>query len=115
MDIVYIKGVSASTTIGVYDHERDIKQDLKIDLEMAFNNQAAGASDDVTNALDYDAISNRTLEYVESNQHFLIESVAENLSQLLLDEFPIEQLTLTISKPAAVSAANDVGIKIVRP
>ena len=115
MDIVYIKGVSASTTIGVYDHERDIKQDLKIDLEMAFNNQAAGASDDVTNALDYDAISNRTLDYVESNQHFLIESVAENLSQLLLDEFPIEQLTLTISKPAAVSAANDVGIKIVRP
>ena len=115
MDVVYISGLSASTTIGVYDHERDIKQELKIDLEMAFNNRAAGASDDVTNALDYAAISNRTLEYVEASQHFLIEAVAENLSQLLLDEFPIEQLTLTISKPGAVNAADDVGIRIVRP
>ena len=115
MDIVYIRGVSASTTIGVYDHERDIKQELKIDLEMAFNNRATGASDNVIDALDYDAISKRTLEYVEASQHFLIEAVAENLSQLLLDEFPIEQLTLTISKPGAVSAANEVGIKIVRP
>ena len=115
MDIIYISGLTALTTIGVYNHERNIKQELKINLKMAFNNRAAGASDDISDALDYNAISKRTLEYVEASQHFLIEAVAENLSQLLLEEFPIKQLTLTISKPDAVMAAEDIGIKIIRP
>ena len=36
MDTVFIKGLDAITTIGVYEHERNIKQALKIDLEMNF-------------------------------------------------------------------------------
>ena len=115
MDIVFINGLTALTTIGVYDYERNIKQELKIDLEMAFNNRVASTSDDINDALDYDAISNFTLEYLEASQHFLIETVAENLSQLLLEKFPIKELKMTIRKPGAVKAAEDIGIQIVRP
>ena len=115
MDIVYIRGLSALTTIGVYDYERKRKQELKIDLRMAFDILAAGTSDDLSDALDYDAISKLTLRYVEGSEHFLIESVAENLSHLLLKEFPIKQLNIKISKPNAVKGADDVGIEIIRP
>ena len=115
MDTVYIKGLNAITTIGVYEHERNIKQALKIDLEMDFDNRIAGGSDDVSDALDYDAISKVTLSYVEASEHFLIEAVAENISRILLSKFAIKKLTVTISKPGAVSAAEDVGIRIVRP
>ena len=115
MNILFIKELSVYATIGVYGHEREIKQELKIDMEIDFNIHAAGATDDIADAIDYEAISNRTLEYVGGSKHFLIEAVAENLSQLLLNEFPIEQLTLTISKPGAVKNALGVGIKITRP
>ena len=115
MDIVFINGLTALTTIGVYAHERNIKQELKIDLEMAFNNRVASTSDDINDALDYDAISNFTLEYLEASQHFLIETAAEKLSQLLLKEFPIKQVKVTIRKPDAVKAAENIGVKIIRP
>jgi len=115
MDTVYIKGLTTNTVIGVYDHERDIRQPLIIDLEMTCDTRAAGRSDEVTDALDYDAVSKRTIEFVENSNYFLIEAVAENLATLLLREFPIQAISMRISKPGAVEKADDVGIIIERP
>ena len=115
MDVLFIKNLSAFATIGVHDYERNIKQEVKINMEISFNNKIASATDDITDALDYEAISKRTLQYVEASQHFLIETVAESLSELLLKEFPIDKLTLAISKPGAIKSASDVGVKVVRP
>ena len=114
MDTVYITGIRANTTIGVYDHERDIKQPLVIDLEMQCDTSAAGRSDDFTDALDYDAISRRTLEFVESSRYFLIEAVAENLAATLKKEFGISRIRIKVSKPGAVDIADDVGVTIER-
>ena len=115
MDLVFIKGLRASTTIGVYDHERNITQELLIDLEMGYDNRAAGASDNFEEALDYDAISKRAIEFIENSNHFLIEAVAENLGNLLLAEFPIIELRLTVNKPGAIAEAETVGVTIKRP
>ncbi|HIL81983.1 MAG TPA: dihydroneopterin aldolase, partial [Pseudomonadales bacterium] len=46
--------------------------------------------------------------------YYLIESVAEQLSQILFDEFPIMQLKIKITKPGAVDIADAVGIMIER-
>ena len=115
MDTVFIQGLKATTTIGVYQHERKIKQTIIIDLKMSFDNRPPGLSDNLGDALDYEAISQRTISYVESSKHYLIESMAENLSRLLLEEFSIDKLILTISKPGAVSTADNIGVRIVRP
>ncbi len=115
MDTVYITGIRTNTVIGVYDHERDITQPLIIDLEMDCDTSAAGKSDNFNDALDYDAISRRALEFVEGSKYFLIEAVAENLAQTLLDEFNIQTVRIRISKPEAVDIAADVGVRIERP
>ena len=114
MDIVYIKGLSVLTTIGVYERERNIRQTLRFDLELGCDISAAGQSDAVETALDYDAISQRMISFVEASQYALIEAVAENLAAVLLSEFPIKQLKLQVSKPGAISAAADVGVIIER-
>lgn len=113
-DLVYITGLTAETIIGVYDHERLIRQTLVLDLEMKCDVRKAGRSDDVREALDYDAVSSRTIDFVEKSEYFLIEALAENLTGLLLKEFPIASLKLRISKPGAVSRAQDVGLVIER-
>lgn len=114
MDIVYISGIVAKTTIGVYKHERNISQTLKIDLELGCNTKAAGYSDDFNDALDYDAVSRRTLEFVEASDYFLIEAVAENLTRLIFQEFKTDYIKLRISKPDAVDIAEDVGVIVER-
>ena len=114
MDIIFIRGLTAATTIGVYNHERGIIQNLIIDLELGCDTTKAGASDAFEDALDYDAISRRTLAFVEQTTYYLIESVAEQLSRILFDEFPIIQLKIKITKPGAIEIADAVGIMIER-
>jgi dihydroneopterin aldolase len=114
MDMIYIDGLVASTTIGVYEHERTIKQQLIIDLELSCNTRAAGVSDNVEDALDYDAISRQTIAFVESKNYYLIEAVAENLATFLFREFPVLKLRIKIDKPGAVDVAVNVGVVIER-
>ncbi len=114
MDKVFISGIRVGTTIGVYDHERDITQDLIIDLELGCDTTKAGASDDFKDALDYDAISRRTFDFVKSTNNFLIEAVAEQLAKTLMDEFKIEEVLIRITKPGAVAIADAVGVEITR-
>ena len=113
-DTVYIQGIRCETTIGVYDHERDLIQTLVIDLQLSCDTSAAGHSDNFTDALDYDAIARRTKAFVESSSYFLIEAVAENLARLLLEEFTISRIRIKVSKPGAVDIAEDVGVIIER-
>ena len=114
MDKVFITGIRVGTTIGVYDHERTITQDLIIDLEMACDTRAAGASDNFEDALDYDAISRRTFDFVKSTNNYLLEAVAEQLADVLLKEFRIEEIHIRITKPGAVAIADAVGVEITR-
>ena len=113
-DIVYIKGLTTETVIGVYDWERNIKQAVVIDLEMAVNAAAAGATDEVVDALDYAAVSERVLEYVHASHFKLIESLAERVARLVMDEFGVPWLKLRLGKPGAVAQADDVGVVIER-
>ena len=113
-DIVYIKGLQTDTVIGVYDWERDIRQTVVLDLDMASDVAQAGANYDVTDALDYAAVSSRVMEYVGASKFKLIESLAEAVAQLVMDEFGVPWLRLRLGKPGAVREADGVGVVIER-
>ena len=114
MDLVYIRGLKADAVIGVYDWERDIRQTLVLDLEMAMDNRSAAASDAIEDAVDYDAISGRILAYVGDSEFQLIETLAERVAQLVLREFDVPWLRLRLAKPGAVAEADSVGVVIER-
>ena len=53
-------------------------------------------------------------EYVQKNNHQLIETLIENIAEILLKDFNIEYVTISISKPGAIRDSQDVGIEITR-
>ena len=55
MDIVYIRELEVKTIIGIYDWEREQKQIVSINLEMASDIWKAAESDSIEHALDYKA------------------------------------------------------------
>lgn len=114
MDKVFIKGLKAETIIGVYDWEREIRQQLLLDIELGTDIQPASKTDDLVLTLDYAAISARVIEYIQAAEFQLIETLAENVAQLLMIEFSIPWLKLTLYKPGAVSDAETVGVIIER-
>lgn len=113
-DIVFIEGLAVETVIGVYDWERDITQRLLVDLEMAWDNRAPGASDYVADALDYAAVSEFVSRCIRQIEPQLVERAAEVLAAELQSHFGISWLRLTLRKPGAVPAASAVGVRIER-
>lgn len=114
MDIVYIRGLQVDTVIGVYDWEREIRQRVVLDLEMATDVSRAAADDAIADALDYAAISQRLVAFVGASEFQLIETLAEEVAQIVRQEFAVPWLRLSVSKPGAVSEADTVGVRIER-
>jgi len=114
VDIIFLRGLQIETTIGIYDWERVIKQVVILDLEMGTDIRKAAASDDIADTLDYKALSKRLIGFVESSEFLLVETLAERVADLLLGEFSIPWLRLTVNKKGAISGASDVGIIIER-
>jgi dihydroneopterin aldolase len=114
MDIVYIRDLRIDTTIGIYDWEREIKQIVCLDLEMATDIRKAAATDDIQYALNYKDVSQRLIDYVENRNALLVETLAEEIATIILNEFNIPWLRLRLSKPGAIRGARDVGLIIER-
>ena len=114
MDIVYLKELEVETVIGIFDWERKIKQIVSLDLEMQTDVKAAAATDHIDQALDYKTIAKRLIAFIESSEFQLIETMAEQIAEIVLTEFNVPWLRLRLSKPGAVRGSKDVGVIIER-
>ena len=114
MDIVYIRELEVETLIGIYDWEREVKQVVNLDLEMATDIQQAAKSDDIKDTLDYKAVSKRLISFISGSEFLLVEAMAEQVAKIVLEEFNVPWLRLRLSKPGAARGARDVGIIIER-
>jgi dihydroneopterin aldolase len=114
MDKVFIQGLKIDTVIGIYDWEREIRQDVTLDLEMAADIKAASLTDHIDQTLDYKSVAKRLIQFVEESEFQLVETLAEKITEIVLNEFEVEWVKLTLNKGEAVSGASGVGVIIER-
>ncbi len=114
MDIVYIRELNIDTIIGIYDWERQVKQTVSLDIEMATDIRKAALSDSIEDTLDYKAVSKRLISFISESEFQLVETMAEQCAEIVLNEFSVPWLRLRLSKPGAVRGAKDVGVLIER-
>ena len=114
MDTIFLRDLEINATIGIFEWEKRIKQKVRIDLEMATDIAKAAATDSIDDTLDYKAISKRIIQFVEDSSYELIETLIEKISEIILNEFNVPWVRVTLSKPGAVRGSRDVGIVIER-
>ena len=114
MDIVYIRGLTIETTIGIHDWEKQTRRLVVLDLDMASDNARAATSDRIQDALDYDAVAKRLTREVADNRSELVETLAERCAAIVRTEFGVPWVRLTLNKPGAVGEGVDVGVVIER-
>lgn len=114
MDIVYIRDLKVDAVIGVFDWERRIRQTISLDLDMGADIRRAAASDDIADALDYKAVSKRLIEFLEQSEYQLVETLAENVCRVVMEEFSVPWVRLRVNKKGALRGAQDVGVIIER-
>lgn len=103
-------------THGVYEEECKLKQKIVVDLELFLNLKKAGKSDNLADTVDYQEVYNLIKIACEEKSFLLIETLAEEIAQKLLQNFNIFSLIIKVKKyPANLSNLIDfVGVEISR-
>lgn len=114
MDIIYLHGLKCECTIGVWEWEKAISQTLVLDIDLASDNAKAAANDDLKDALNYQAVTERVQRFAKDNAFELIETLAEKLAAVILDEFDTSWVRIKLDKGQAVKDVKNVGVIIER-
>jgi dihydroneopterin aldolase len=114
MDKIFIRGLTVETLIGIHAWEQRTPRPLIFDLELGTDIREAASSDNVRDAIDYQAVSEAVAKFTQENPVGLLETLAERLSRQLFRQFPILSLKLSINKPGAVAGVKAMGVEIDR-
>ena len=114
MDKIILTDLRIDAVIGIWDWEKRNPQTISIDLEMQTDTKQASQSDSIEDVLDYKAVSKRVKQFIQASQFNLIETLAENVAKIILEEFDVLWLKLRISKPFAIRDSRNVGVSIER-
>ena len=113
-DTIFLRGLEVECIIGFIEWERRIKQRVQIDLEMPVDCARAAATDDVADTVDYKRVAKRVIGFVEASQFLLVETMAHRMAMLILEEFGLEWIRISVNKPGAIRGSRDVGVAIER-
>ena len=113
-DRIFLRGLEVECIVGFIEWERRIKQTVVIDFEIPVDCRRAASNDAVADTVDYKKVSKRIIGFVGESHYKLVETMAHRLALLLLEEFPIEWIRLSINKPGAIRGSRDVGVQIER-
>jgi len=114
MDTIFLSDLRIETVIGIFDWERKIRQTVSLDLEMAADIRKAAAEDSIEATLDYKSVAKRLIGFVESSDFGLVETLAEAIARIVIEEYDVPWVKVTLHKPGAIRGARDVGVIIER-
>jgi dihydroneopterin aldolase len=114
MDKIFIHALKTETIVGIFDWERQVKQTVLMDIEFSADIAKAARSDSIDDTLNYKGVSKRVLAFVEESSFHLVETLAEHVAMLILEEFGVSWVSITLSKPGAIRGSRDVGVMLER-
>jgi dihydroneopterin aldolase len=96
--IIKIKNLRLKTIIGIHDWEKNIDRDIVINAEIHTNFNNALKSDKIEDAIDYDNIVNQIKNLVATNRYQLVEKMAQDMINNILEDKRINKCKLEIDK-----------------
>lgn len=114
MDKILVTDLRVRTIVGIWEWERRMPQVVSIDLEMAADIAGAAERDHIDATLDYKKVAKRVAVFVEESRFQLVETLAEKIAAIVMAEFGVAWLKVTVRKPFAVRGSRDVGVCIER-
>jgi dihydroneopterin aldolase len=113
-DRIFLRGLQVECIIGFIEWERRIKQTIVLDIELPTDCARAAETDDVTNTVDYKRVAKRLIAFVEASDFKLVETLAHRAAMIVLEEFSLPWVRISVNKPGAIRGSRDVGVSIER-
>lgn len=115
-DEIQLTGLTVFGRHGVFEHERKNGQEFVIDLRLHLSLADAAASDDVADTVHYGELAEKVAAVVAGEPVNLIETLAQRIADVVLEEQRVRQVAVTVHKPHAPIplAFSDVAVTILR-
>jgi dihydroneopterin aldolase len=114
-DYLFLEGLSVDCIIGLADWERMVKQSVVLDFKVWFDMGCLAEKDRVDEGdFNTKVFSRRVRSFVEGTEFQLIETLADRVASLVMEEFPVRSVELRLSKPGAIRGAQNVGVVVFR-
>jgi dihydroneopterin aldolase len=114
VDKIFIHALKTEAIVGIFDWERQVKQTVLIDLEFSADIRKAALSDSIDDTLNYKRVAKQVLAFVEGSGFHLVETLGEHLAMLILEDFGVAWVRISLSKPGAIRNSRDVGVVLER-
>jgi dihydroneopterin aldolase len=111
---IFIDNLIVFGILGIHPHEQRKKQLIRVSVEVEADISEASKNDDVEKTIDYSALSEVIIQFIDESNYGTIEALIEALAKRILKDFNIESVWLRIEKPNAVPQADSVGVEIER-
>jgi len=113
-DTIFLRGLEIECLIGFIEWERRIRQKVVIDFELPVDCARAARTDEVADTLDYKRVAKRIIEFVSASEFRLVETMSHRVAMLVLEEFGVDWIRISVNKPGAIRGSRDVGVSIER-
>jgi len=103
-----------SCSIGIYEYERQHPQRVRINVELDVADPGDFAGGEFAKVLNYEMIVEGAKAIVAGGHIDLVETLAERIAALCLDDPRAVSVTVAVDKLDVYSEAEAVGVSIVR-
>ncbi|MSQ88158.1 MAG: dihydroneopterin aldolase [Betaproteobacteria bacterium] len=114
MDTILVRDLRVQVLIGIHKRERYVAQVVSIDLDIGLPGEAVFASDRVADTIDYEQVALRIGTLATSGHFKLVETFAERIAKLLIDDFKAPWVKVSAAKIGILPNAKSVGVSIER-
>lgn len=112
---IFVRDLVLNCNIGVYRHERDAPQRVRLNIDLAIADDAAGATDRLDDTVSYEGIVDRARAIVDARHYNLVETLAEALAAMCLDDPRVRAARIRVEKLDVFANTGAVGVEIERP
>jgi len=114
MDAIVIRDLRLEVLIGIHRREQHVPQIVSIDLDIGLPGETVFESDRVADTIDYEQVALRIKALAASGHFRLVETLAERIARLLIDDFGAPWVKVSAAKIAILPNAKFVGVSIER-
>jgi len=115
-DRVFIEGIKFHGYHGLTQMEREVGVRLSVDVSLELDLEPSGRSDKVRDTVDYRGVHQRVISVGRESSHYLLESYAITLLDVLFRDFTADRITVTVRKetPVLAGVVDSVGVEVSR-
>ncbi len=113
-DHIRVRDLRVECIIGIFPKERVARQPVVLNLDLACDLAPAAASDAIADTIDYKTLKDRLMSAIGASEHFLIETLAQQVATICLEDARVRAVTVTVDKPGALTGARSVAVEITR-